>query len=68
MGGPCFNPAHLEAKTVTDHRKHHSPLAEACRRGHRFEEDNTYWNRGKRHCQRCRKDARERWRARSKER
>ncbi len=26
-----------------------------CRRGHPFDEDNTYWWRGKKHCRTCRK-------------
>jgi len=60
----CVNPSHL--RVVTSRENIHAPgstcLAkanaelEACRRGHRFDAENTYSYRGYRLCRICRRD------------
>jgi hypothetical protein len=63
LGTPADNAGDREAK----HRNHieiavAASAAQArarthCHRGHRFDEANTYWHRGKRHCRACRREA-----------
>jgi len=50
----CFNPDHLEAVTAAEN--HRRTMRDACIRGHAFDEVNTYWYGGKRHCKTCRAD------------
>lgn len=67
----CVNPAHLEPVSRRENTlRGMAPNAisvrtNSCYRGHKFTLENTYFNRGKRHCQTCRKVARERWRVRA---
>lgn len=55
----CVNPDHLEAVThqVNVQRgeagRYPRKLLSECFRGHPYSEENTYWNKGKRHCRSC---------------
>lgn len=57
----CINPAHLEPVTHgVNVLRGHNPSAlnakkEFCKRGHLFDEENTYWWRGTRQCNVCRR-------------
>jgi hypothetical protein len=57
----CVNPDHLEPVTPAENnRRSTSPSADnarlvACRRGHAFDEENTYRHGGRRHCRKCRR-------------
>lgn len=57
----CFNPKHLQAVTVKEHLKldeHPAYLASQkthCIRGHEFNEENTFWKKGRRICRACRR-------------
>ena len=51
----CINPDHLEALTRQAHN-HKTHRLDACRRGHPYNEENTYWTpNGARQCKACRK-------------
>lgn len=58
---PCFNPDHVEAGTQVENVwdaiiKGQRPLAGArvaCRQGHLFTEQNTYWYKGNQRCREC---------------
>mgnify|MGYP003575038052 CR=1 FL=1 len=65
---PCCNPAHLwigtQAENVADmvvkgRASSRFSGATHCIRGHAFDDKNTYWSRGRRHCRTC-KAARDR--------
>ena len=64
----CVNPSHLEPVTNQENTIRGNaarPKADRCRRGHRFDEANTYiCPRGKRECKTCRDAAAERHRRR----
>lgn len=68
----CVNPGHLEVVTneVNIGRGRWQPVLNAqkigCDSGHLFDEENTYWHNGKRHCRICRKAANQRSRQKQK--
>lgn len=60
----CVNPEHLEPVTVWVNviERGQGPVARQsrqthCKRGHPFDEENTYHNRGKRYCRACVRNA-----------
>lgn len=66
---PCVNVLHLAcgsqgeniADSIRDGRRIGRPRAARCKRGHIFDEANTYHYRGRQHCRLCRsQEARER--------
>ncbi len=65
----CVNPAHLEAVTPRENQLRGFGVSGVnarrtmCRRGHPFDETNTYTWGGKRCCRTCRTDATHRYRA-----
>jgi hypothetical protein len=68
----CVNPAHLRVVTQRENLlagntvNARNAAKDRCDRGHDFDEANTYWNRGRRHCRRCRADAAQRFREKHK--
>lgn len=50
----CVNPRHMEIVTVSEnaYRRWDNGL---CPKGHKYDEENTYWHKGKRHCRKCHK-------------
>ena len=58
---PCFNVDHLEPVTHRENvrRGIKGVLTTHCPQGHPYDEPNTRWSRGKRHCRACHR----RWRA-----
>jgi hypothetical protein len=62
----CVNPDHMEVVTQRENllRGDGFPALEAkqthCIKGHLFSKENTYMERNKRHCKRCRADAQQR--------
>lgn len=68
----CVNPSHLEPVTPQENTLRGETLAaenaakECCKRGHPFDEENTYYapGRSSRHCRECRRQALRRSRAR----
>lgn len=50
----CVNPAHLELVTHQENQRRNRARRKACLRGHAYDEANTYWHRGNRHCRTCR--------------
>lgn len=50
----CVNPDHLEPMTHADHMRRHAEERTHCRRGHPYDEANTYITpEGKRQCRAC---------------
>ena len=51
----CVNPEHLLPLEAMEHQRKFSPgrLATHCKRGHPYDEANTYWANGWRHCRAC---------------
>jgi hypothetical protein len=54
----CVNPDHLEQLPVQKHRAEHKKQITHCPSNHEYTEENTYMNRGKRHCWACIRAAR----------
>lgn len=55
----CIEPTHLEAVTPSENKARVGKRITQCKRGHNFDEANTYWqagNNGKRRCRKCHAD------------
>ena len=64
----CVNPRHLEAVTHSENMLR-IPLGDCCRRGHPFDEANTYRHGRVRECRACKREKQNEWNAaRRKER
>ena len=69
--GLCVNPDHLEPVTrLENQRRGNAPMQEQrkqthCKRGHEFNEENTYVWHGMRRCRKCQADDSRRYRARA---
>lgn len=61
----CVNPEHLEAVTHRVNLDRRNAEWTHCKHGHEFDEANTYWHRGARHCRQCRAAAHKRRSSRS---
>lgn len=55
----CVNPAHLEGVTQSENNRRSLSVSgtnrrkKRCKRGHSFDDENTYWWRGERSCRTC---------------
>lgn len=49
----CVNPAHLEPVTGAENTRRYWASRTACRNGHPYSTENTYWYRGVRECRVC---------------
>jgi len=65
----CGNPVHLELVTPAVNTGRFNALRTHCKRGHPFDDCNTYWDskNNERQCKECRRNAKRRYRARCKE-
>lgn len=53
----CVNPQHLEPVTASENSRR-VPRPTHCPRGHPYDDENTYWHRGRRQCAQCRAEYR----------
>jgi hypothetical protein len=62
----CIRYEHLQAVTQAENNRRAAERRTHCGNGHEWNDANTYWHKGKRHCRRCNAEAARRYAARRK--